>query len=80
MISLYSTQGCHLCEMALALFKQLDLLDKVQVIEIAFDEQLFSSYGVTIPVVNIDGAELNWPFSLEYLKEWLNKNGVTYHS
>ena len=80
MIILYSTEGCHLCEMASDLFKQLNLLDYISIVDIAFDDALFSRYGVTIPVVNINGNELNWPFTLEQLKEWLNKNGVTYHS
>ncbi len=80
MITLYSTSGCHLCEMALALFKELKILDKIDVIDIAFNDALFSRYGVMIPVAHIDGEELFWPFNLQELKEWLNKNGVTYHS
>ncbi|GAA5644765.1 glutaredoxin family protein [Vibrio proteolyticus] len=79
MITLYSTEGCHLCEMAFGLVKQLDMADAVQVIDIALDDALFSRYGVTIPVLKYNDSELNWPFDLEELKDWLGNNGVTYH-
>ncbi|WP_194089238.1 glutaredoxin family protein [Vibrio hibernica] len=51
MLTLYSTSGCHLCEMAFSQLQQLNLGDKVDVVDIAFDDELFSSYGVTIPVL-----------------------------
>ncbi|MDE1514156.1 MAG: glutaredoxin family protein [Vibrio sp.] len=77
MITLYSTQGCHLCEMA------QELLDKVGLqatqVDIALDEQLFSRYAVTIPVVAYQTSELYWPFDLQELIEWLHNNGINYH-
>lgn len=64
MLTLYSTSGCHLCELA---YQQLDTLwgedsqqslaDKVQVIDIAFDDELFSRYGVTIPVLTLHSQD-----------------------
>lgn len=75
---LYSTQGCHLCEMALTLIASFGLT--VEVIDIAFDERLFERYGVTIPVLSNGGSELNWPFDTEELKHWLDTNGITYHT
>ncbi|NVD06637.1 glutaredoxin family protein [Vibrio sp. JPW-9-11-11] len=77
MITLYSTEGCHLCEMALALTQQLHILDQVEIIDIAFDDELLSRYGVTIPVLRYQGNELNWPFDLEQLQVWLENNGIT---
>lgn len=65
--------------MAFGLVKQLDMADAVQVIDIALDDALFSRYGVTIPVLKYNDSELNWPFDLEELKDWLGNNGVTYH-
>lgn len=80
MITLYSTEGCHLCEMAFSLLQKANLADKVDVVDIAFDDNLFSRYGVTIPVVSYKGSELNWPFDFTELTQWLEKNGINYHS
>ncbi|WP_071816325.1 glutaredoxin family protein [Vibrio orientalis] len=76
MITLYSTEGCHLCEMAFHLTQQLNISDQVDIVDIAFDDELFSRYGVTIPVLNYQGNELNWPFDLEQLQAWLDNNGI----
>jgi len=78
-ITLYSTEGCHLCEMAYQLTQQLNISDQVTIVDIAFDDELFSRYGVTIPVLNYQGNELNWPFDLEQLQVWLDNNGITYN-
>ncbi len=79
MITLYSTEGCHLCEMAFELCQQAGITEKVDIVDIAFDDELFSRYGVTIPVLNFQGNEINWPFDLQELQHWLNDNGITYH-
>lgn len=76
---LYSTEGCHLCEMALELLQQVGLEEKVSIVDIAFDDALFSHYGVTIPVIKVDQSEINWPFDLSQLQQWLTVNGITYH-
>jgi glutaredoxin len=78
-LTLYSTEGCHLCEMALELIKQVGLGEQVEVVDIAFDDELFSRYGVTIPVVKGDESEINWPFDILQLQQWLTVNGITYH-
>ncbi|CAK2884343.1 Glutaredoxin family protein [Vibrio crassostreae] len=86
MLTLYSTEGCHLCEMAFQLAEQLNISHHVNVVDIAFDDELFSRYGVTIPVLKFESSdlsqssELNWPFGLLELKDWLKKNGITYNS
>jgi len=77
-ITLYSTEGCHLCEMAFELCQQIGIANKVETVDIAFDEELFLRYGVTIPVLNYQGQELNWPFDLQELQHWLDNNGITY--
>ncbi|MGF1711048.1 glutaredoxin family protein [Vibrio kagoshimensis] len=77
MLTLYSTEGCHLCEMAFELTEQLNISHLVEVIDIAFDDVLFSRYGVTIPVLKFQESELNWPFGLQELNDWLNNNGIT---
>jgi hypothetical protein len=63
--------------MAFDLTKQLNVSHQVEVVDIAFDDELFSRYGVTIPVLNYQGNELNWPFDLQQLQLWLNENGIT---
>lgn len=86
MLTLYSTEGCHLCEMAFQLTEQLNISHHVNVVDIAFDDELFSRYGVTIPVLKFESSdlshssELNWPFGLLELNDWLKKNGITYNS
>ncbi|MBO0211899.1 glutaredoxin family protein [Vibrio sp. Vb2880] len=80
MITLYSTEGCHLCEMAYDLLKQVQLTQQVNIVDIAFDDALFSRYGVTIPVLSYQNSELNWPFDINELTQWLENNGINYHS
>ncbi len=80
MLILYSTEGCHLCEMAFALVDQVGLAEQTDIIDIAFDDVLFSRYGVTIPVLKYQDSELSWPFDSEQLTNWLEKNGITHHS
>ncbi|WP_192867823.1 glutaredoxin family protein [Thaumasiovibrio subtropicus] len=79
MMILYSTEGCHLCEEAYVLLTQLGVSDQVSIVDIAFDEALFSRYGVTIPVLKLENkdAELNWPFDLATLTDWLDKHGIS---
>ncbi|NOH79774.1 glutaredoxin family protein [Vibrio sp. RE86] len=64
--------------MAFSLTQQINISNKVDIVDIAFDDELFSRYGVTIPVLNFNGNELNWPFDLEQLQVWLDNNGITY--
>ncbi|KJY94099.1 thiol-disulfide isomerase [Vibrio neptunius] len=65
--------------MAFDLTKQLNISHQVEIVDIAFDDELFSRYGVTIPVLNYQGSELNWPFDLQQLQLWLDENGITYN-
>ena len=65
--------------MALALTQQLHISLPIEVVDIAFDDELFSRYGVTIPVLAYGESELNWPFELHQLQIWLKDNGITYH-
>lgn len=65
--------------MALALTQQLNISLPIEVVDIAFNDELFSRYGVTIPVLAYEKSELNWPFELHQLQVWLENNGITYH-
>lgn len=54
---------------------------QVSIVDIAFDDALFSRYGVTIPVLSILNhdhtilvPELYWPFDQNKLAAWLTTN------
>lgn len=63
-LTLFSTDGCHLCEQAWTLLEQTGL-SKVTVLEdIINDERWLAAYAVRIPVLrHKDGRELDWPFN-----------------
>ncbi|PMH37153.1 thiol-disulfide isomerase [Vibrio sp. 10N.286.49.C2] len=66
--------------MASELLHSVGLSLQFETIDIAFNDDLFERYGVTIPVVATNTSELNWPFDIYQLQQWLNLNGITYHS
>ena len=65
-IILYSTSGCHLCDVARALVFPLFTRNNVtlRTVDIADSDDLLSRYATRIPVlVSPDGRELGWPFT-----------------
>lgn len=76
-VTLFTTAGCHLCELALAqlLTLQQQLAIQIDSVEIGDDDALVAEYGLRIPVVKCaDKAELGWPFALPQLKAFLLVN------
>ncbi len=71
---LYSTEGCHLCEMAYELVVALGRTADVQVIDIVDDDALVERYGTTIPVIAhlTSGVELGWPFDEDRLQAFFS--------
>ena len=69
---LYSTLGCHLCELAESLLNQSTLSDW-RLVDISDSEALVDLYGVRIPVLKntANEKELGWPFDLADLERWL---------
>lgn len=64
-ILLYTTLGCHLCEQAEAIIRQIMPASwQLSYVDVAEDDALLQAYGERIPVVKINGQELAWPFSL----------------
>lgn len=67
-LTLYGTRGCHLCDVAEALLRQVSAARPLDwtYVDIALDEALVASHGERIPVLRreSDGRELGWPFSL----------------
>jgi hypothetical protein len=72
---LYSTVGCHLCELALELAAPILKNSNYQLQErdIADSDELMDSYGIRIPVLRRPekDSELNWPFDLDQLQSFL---------
>lgn len=74
-IILYSTSGCHLCELAEQLLAQSSL-GYWQVMDITESESLVKAYGTKIPVLASPEKpryELEWPFDIDTLERWLTE-------
>ncbi|EST16439.1 hypothetical protein EDP1_3639 [Pseudomonas putida S610] len=71
---LFSTVGCHLCEVAEAVlmpFVDHGLL--VELVDIADSQTLFERYGLVIPVLRRcdNETELAWPFDADQVAAFL---------
>ena len=69
---LYSSEGCHLCEQALALCLPLMSTEQkksLKIVDIVDDEALVELYGVHIPVLKRmnDNQQLFWPFTTKQI-------------
>lgn len=74
---LYSTDACHLCELAKV---QIELWsaqygEKVEFeeVDIANDDALMALYGVRIPVITIEPCSegLGWPFDVHAINAFV---------
>ena len=77
-VNFFTTLGCHLCDQALVLLRNIEaggFAMTINEIEIADDSELLKKYGVRIPVVLIEGQEndLGWPFTEAELKDFLER-------
>ncbi|BCE01856.1 glutaredoxin family protein [Marinicellulosiphila megalodicopiae] len=74
--NLYSTDGCHLCEQALALIAQVNPNIKINVLDIMDDPVWLESFQIRIPVLEIPNTsiQLDWPFDAEQLSQFLSTN------
>lgn len=77
-LTLYSTDGCHLCERAESLLRKVEQSNpsvEVTVVDIASDEDLTERYGIRIPVIQLEGAEydLGWPFTQDEVIHYLQQ-------
>ncbi len=75
---LYSTVGCHLCELALDeishCLSSRSLV--IKEVDIADDPDLLKEYGVSIPVLfySVTEEKLYWPFDRTAVNDFLIKN------
>lgn len=88
--NLYGSEGCHLCEQALAIC--LSVLSTEQLVPIDIIEQervehetqtLFELYGVHIPVLeklvqnSNENTKLFWPFTQAQVTQLVNDNSMS---
>ena len=73
-LTLYSTDGCHLCENAQRLLRSMPELRRVtlDVVDIVDDDALFARYGTLIPVLTTPEKELAWPFNADDVLQLLS--------
>lgn len=72
MLTLFHTDGCHLCEQAWTLVEQAGLGTRTRRADILDDDEWLSAYRVRIPVLRDEaGRELGWPFTLSSLRDWV---------
>ena len=73
-LCLYTSQTCHLCELAAALLQpfveQLGLT--LYKVDINTDANLITDYGLRIPVLLLpNGVEKGWPFTTAQVRRLL---------
>jgi glutaredoxin len=73
-LTLYTREGCHLCERAAELVEQVAPTVRLVEVDIEGDPELEARYGLRIPVLKRRGrgAELGWPFSPQDLEALLD--------
>lgn len=61
-VILYMRQCCHLCEDAREILENLQqsFVFEIYEVDIDQDDELIEKYGITIPVIELDGEELQW--------------------
>jgi len=69
MLTLYGTEGCHLCHLAQDLLRTTQ--QAWQDIDIIDDDALLARYETRIPVLQQGDRELDWPFTLAELQAFL---------
>ena len=77
-LTLYSTEGCHLCERAEDVLREVEQNNpnlEWTVVDIASDDDLSERYGIRIPVIFLEGAEydLGWPFTADEVRHYLRQ-------
>ncbi|MGY3926667.1 glutaredoxin family protein [Aeromonas simiae] len=71
MLTLFHTDGCHLCEEAWALLETAGLTERTCRRDIIDDPAWLAAYRVRIPVLRDEaGCELGWPFDLAALRRF----------
>ena len=71
-LTLYQRDDCHLCDLALGLLAEVRA-PEFESVFIDGDDALEERYGLRVPVLRDEGrgAELEWPFDVDGLREFL---------
>ena len=59
-ITVFSKDGCHLCERAIDTLRDLSVYNSfdLEIIDISKDKEIFERYALKIPVVRLDGKDV----------------------
>ncbi len=70
-VILYVTESCSLCDEALNLLLDSNVLSGItlSVMDIVHDDGLLQALAERIPVVEVGGSRIDWPFSAEDVNE-----------
>lgn len=75
---LYSTPGCHLCDLAKDILWPLlnDYPVRIEEVDVAESDELLKRYGVRIPVAVVadTSVELGWPFDSVQARDFLQRS------
>jgi len=71
---LLGTSGCHLCEEAELIMSSCENV-KIELIDIAEQEQWQEKYAIRIPVLyHVESkSELGWPFGLQQVQQFIEQ-------
>jgi len=75
-LTLYTTAGCHLCELAQQVLETVSTNYDIDVstVDIAEHDDLLERYGIRIPVVKLsDELEIDWPFGPADIEQLIQK-------
>lgn len=75
-VTLFTTAGCHLCDLAEAILLTIPSHYDLEItqIEIGDSDELVERYGIRIPVVKFsDESEIGWPFEQNDIESKLNQ-------
>lgn len=73
--TLFSSEGCHLCELAFDICQQEISKDNLNVIDIVDEEKLVEEFGIHIPVLGRSGdsKKLFWPFDQNQVRAFVKE-------
>jgi glutaredoxin len=75
-VTLYTRVGCHLCEEAERVLEAERAASpfRLELVDVDRDPELARRYGVRVPVVAVDGAELfEYEVPADLLRAWLRR-------
>lgn len=82
-VKLYSRPRCHLCENARQILEELQQNWNFTIEEINIDDdsELVEKYGITIPVIELDGEELqNGIINKKFINEAFSRKNLEFIS